>query len=1025
MQNEDRFQRLDQTLQGFIHQYGLGCIKIEDLINSNAEALQSTVVQQREIADGHVIHQHENTNQLVRDESDKTRQEISKSTAVQLDQKQREKLLASLNFSGRNERLNHIREAHYESFQWLFKSPDTEVASKSLGDDTTKSVVGQRSDDKNIYDQGNDDWVLENITYQTKRRAWANFNKWLESDEQMYWVCGKAGAGKSTLIRFLSSDPKTQCLLDKEGGEKPILLWHYFYLMGNPMQHSIKGLLCNLLHQLLGDNGNERMAHLLDLFPAADRKLSETDWSEQELQASLSNVIQYVLNTRRLCVFLDGLDEIHPDDGADKLLNFLQYLCSIDPLKIKLCVSSREETAFKKELSSYPLLHLHYLTAPDIYQYSFDNFKDSEQFASGNMLSFPQEREWSPERQKWFYPKPSQLLAQTFVEKSEGVFLWAYLATKSLKRALCNEDSAETIQKRLEVMPGDLKELYNSMWNRLNDDEKLYKADAALYFNLVIEYSNRSLGTFYRLDYSSLRPTLGHISLACEVINTLEQDGKIFTTPLESIGHSCKTHYYGIQTRCAGLLEFSRGPYIDMPKPGQEFLYSDMEVNFIHRTAREFLLETPEGKSILNEDKISGDLCLASIIHAWLLRSWTFLSPKYIGNQKICSLQSSLRSGYDLYHSYSRLPSATKIRWVEGWHSILHKMPKSCYHWTDVLGWTAQYLLKDFVSISFRQPNIYTEEYKTYVLKFAATTLYVRFDKVNEVLPDSFDMIDFLLSQGCEPQTISEWHLSSKNDAFLTHHGPFVTFIQSLFSLLSEKFEFSENIGVRILHTLQNFIEHKADLSQEIYCFLQQGAIRDSWGRPLDRISKEWRFTYNKLGTVLLLKVSACELLRRLAQYSRDTDFGDQLARMISAWNLQSPKIVAIGYEDLKTWSKSARRVDETLEQRLLEIIMRTKPCVNSYGEEIEEGIQRERDKVIEGYDFKGVEPVDLTECLLFDEGLLKKNPETLDVWLMTNVDKVTWGEMRKATRAVPTRLLSNVVSDDFSEAFTLLWGCD
>ncbi|CAG8978981.1 hypothetical protein HYALB_00012264 [Hymenoscyphus albidus] len=215
--NDQNFQDLDKTLRTFIQQRSLDHTKLEDLINTKIVSVKETVVQQREIVEQHTVRKHMDTQNLVHDESNKTRQQFLDTAAVQIDRMQREKLLGSLNFSRRNERLNNIKEAHYESFEWLFgtsNNSDTSGTSSDSTYDTTKEglvVVGQIWNGENIYGQGDDDWVLENLVEETRRIAWASFSSWLESDDQIYWIGGKAGAGKSTLMLYsITSEGLTQ-----------------------------------------------------------------------------------------------------------------------------------------------------------------------------------------------------------------------------------------------------------------------------------------------------------------------------------------------------------------------------------------------------------------------------------------------------------------------------------------------------------------------------------------------------------------------------------------------------------------------------------------------------------------------------------------------------------------------------------------------------------------------------------------------------------------------------------------------
>lgn len=38
---------------------------------------------------------------------------------------------------------------------------------------------------------------------------WNDFVAWLEEGDGLYWIAGKAGSGKSTLMKYIASHPST------------------------------------------------------------------------------------------------------------------------------------------------------------------------------------------------------------------------------------------------------------------------------------------------------------------------------------------------------------------------------------------------------------------------------------------------------------------------------------------------------------------------------------------------------------------------------------------------------------------------------------------------------------------------------------------------------------------------------------------------------------------------------------------------------------------------------------------------
>ena len=80
---------------------------------------------------------------------------------------------------------------------------------------------------------------------------WDNLVQWLKCGKGTYWISGKAGAGKSTLMSFLTQDERTMTLLKIWGGDSDVLIPKFFsWNAGTTMEKSIEGLLRSLLWQI-------------------------------------------------------------------------------------------------------------------------------------------------------------------------------------------------------------------------------------------------------------------------------------------------------------------------------------------------------------------------------------------------------------------------------------------------------------------------------------------------------------------------------------------------------------------------------------------------------------------------------------------------------------------------------------------------------------------------------------------------------------------------------------------------------
>ncbi|KAL9619539.1 MAG: hypothetical protein Q9160_005815, partial [Pyrenula sp. 1 TL-2023] len=122
----------------------------------NATELQN---QQAEITRERITRHFENTVQTLA---------IHQGRDQQFQQFQREKdlFLESLRFEDINIRSNEISETSPKTFEWIF--------------DTTEDA-----------------------------NPWDNFSRWLQDGKTIYWVSGKAGSGKSTLMKFIANDLRT------------------------------------------------------------------------------------------------------------------------------------------------------------------------------------------------------------------------------------------------------------------------------------------------------------------------------------------------------------------------------------------------------------------------------------------------------------------------------------------------------------------------------------------------------------------------------------------------------------------------------------------------------------------------------------------------------------------------------------------------------------------------------------------------------------------------------------------------
>jgi hypothetical protein len=329
------------------------------------------------------------------------------------------RLLGSLKYDGMNERRNMVKFSHTDTFRWIFGEKlhtlqsieDIQLDDSGLDESTTlKLHSDQPSDSRPHSGSSHSDNLPSNpsATPNSKPESssqptrgesqvtnWNSFSDWLKSDDSIYWISGKPGSGKSTLMLFLITDAATDRELTM-WNDKSQIISHFLWSFGShAMQQNIKGTLCSLLYQILEvDRG--LLSSVIARFQRQKltSKDHHSDWSRRELET----VLEYSLRTSNasICIFIDGLDEILPSEGAEELWDVLKKLSEIPD--VKMCLSSRPEPTFRKRFSQYPKLRLEDLTTQDIRKYVTGEIRSSLSASS-------QSRPWIPFTHRYNLPK--------------------------------------------------------------------------------------------------------------------------------------------------------------------------------------------------------------------------------------------------------------------------------------------------------------------------------------------------------------------------------------------------------------------------------------------------------------------------------------------------------------------------------------------------------------------------------------------------------------------------------------------
>jgi hypothetical protein len=456
---------------------------------------------------------------------------------------QSENCLQALAFPELESREAQLRDPHQQTFRWIF------VDEKQSLHQTTPSKTSNQPDEE-----------LPTLEHRSRFRHWLRSD---HSDDNVFWVSGKPGAGKSTLMKFIAHDEGLkQNLQSWVKTDKLLLLRYFFWKSGSLLQRSSKGLLQTLLFKILVQDPD--MVHVA--FPGARWKTSRPQFelSQSHLSEALRRVLESAPSRQlRLFILIDGLDEF---DGRNEyssqisdehdLIVFLRLFHRLP--SVKLCVSSRPLNAFKEEFgqNTSRCLRIHDLTRSDIRVYVKDVLEHNSAFKRLAQTDCTYNE-----------------LVEEIIDAAKGVFLWVYYACRSLGEGLTNADRVEDLRQRLRDLPDELNELYKHILSTI--DSKYWQS------------ASRILLTLTKSVYHPRLPLLG-----CEYLDEEHYTAALKRDHLTRTALSTLTHDWmrRLDARCKGLVDVhweNRIKYVDGNMDHDYFFGAS--VTYSHRTVRDFL----------------------------------------------------------------------------------------------------------------------------------------------------------------------------------------------------------------------------------------------------------------------------------------------------------------------------------------------------------------------------------------------------------------------------------------------------
>ncbi|KAF2119025.1 hypothetical protein BDV96DRAFT_643182 [Lophiotrema nucula] len=453
------------------------------------------------------------------------------------------KLLASIRYPQIQDRKQRIAKAVRNTFEWIYRPPDPAL------------------------------------------RPWADFAIWLEHERGVYWIYGKPGSGKSTLMKFLYGDPRTHQLLQNWArnirtsqsmspkNSSLIIGSFFFWNSGVEMQMSYEGFLRAMLHQISIADPDIIFKLFSERLEALDLLNEMQPWTLTELLAAFRRLCLPDFQSRQFFFFVDGLDEF--SGNHREIIDLIKDMAVSS--HIKFCVSSRLWNVFQDAFGTIPNLRLQDLTIGDIETFVSAKFHENTPFVELENLD----------------PLLAKTLCLQVARKANGVFLWVRLVVESLLEGLSNGDRVKDLHRRLEELPQDLEGLFKKILKNIGEESRAHLAHASELFQI----SRRCYPiTILTLSYAD------------------EDDGSILSEKEprllteQEIRWRIESMRRRLNSRTKGLLEvedWSTDPKMAVSLL-QTFRTEDVafqkryNVQYIHRTVKEFF-EKPDNWSLIQQ----------------------------------------------------------------------------------------------------------------------------------------------------------------------------------------------------------------------------------------------------------------------------------------------------------------------------------------------------------------------------------------------------------------------------------------
>lgn len=263
----------------------------------------------------------------------------------------------------------------------------------------------------------------------------------MKENNGVLWIKGKAGTGKSTLMKYLLDGAKKGL-----GGSKVVSF--FFHARGGELEKSTSGMYRHLIFQILGKMTDNDLAAIWRRF-IEDSGLAGPVASPRWTVDLLKDLFRAAVLApgHRLTCFVDALDEC--DEG--EIRDMLDFFTELGELSLsqgapfQVCLSSR---------------HYPHITVDKCLELNLDVQSGHER----DIVSYLETE------LKIGKSKAATEIRSEMLKSASGIFMWVVLVTQILNREF-DRGNIHALKKKLKEIPRDLNTLFESILTRDEDNK--------------------------------------------------------------------------------------------------------------------------------------------------------------------------------------------------------------------------------------------------------------------------------------------------------------------------------------------------------------------------------------------------------------------------------------------------------------------------------------------------------------------------------------------------------------------------